>query len=351
MEFPHATFLSSASGTRAGATPWQLHRGYTRGSLVRVRQGVYLPAEQWLSGTGWDRYALTTASLAVRGESPVFCRETGLLLWGLGLAGIPQTVEYQTGRRQELGRAPAPTLYGNRDAAEELKGRVAPDLSMLPTGFRDARRLGTSTGNWSVVSQRLGLRLRVQDFDGLLSDTLHRLPFPDAVVVADQVIPAESGSARAGQRCARSSEQLAALCGSLSKSAQRERTATALAFADPLSESVGESYSRAVISMLGFEVPELQFRVIGPSGEVARTDYHWRGRKLVGEFDGLMKYTRARELSGKSAAQVVTEEKLREDRIRELGYGVVRWVWDDVMHPEHLAAKLLRAGVPRRTSR
>ncbi|WP_162943755.1 hypothetical protein [Arthrobacter celericrescens] len=257
-------------------------------------------------------------------------------------------MEYLTGRRQMLGRSAAPSLYGNRDALEELKARVAPDLSMLPTGFRDARRLGSSTGKWSVVSRRLGLRLHVQDFDGLLADTLHRLSFPEAVVVTDQVIPAERGSARAGERCTRSKEHLAALCAALGKGAQRERMAAVLAFADPLSESVGESYSRAVIAKLGFELPELQFRVLGASGEVARTDFHWRERKLVGEFDGLMKYTRARELSGKTAAQV-TEEKLREDRIRELDYGVVRWVWDEVMNPERLAAKLLRAGVPRRT--
>ena len=342
MEFPEATFLSSPSGTRAGATAWELHHGYKHGHLVRIRHGVYLSAERWLSINGWDRYALTTASLAVRGESPVLCRETGLLLWGLSLARVPQTVEYLTCHRDQVGRTPAPRLYADRDSMDTFRKGFAPDLSMLPTGFRDAKRLGTSTGNWAVVSEKLGLRLRVQDFDGLLRDTLHRLSFSDAVVVADQML-----SERADAPYLRSKSHLGELCALLPKAAQRERMATAVAFADHRSESVGESFSRAVIAQLGFEVPDLQFHVMGPSGEVARTDFYWPQRKLVGEFDGNMKYTRARELSGKSVSEVVAEEKAREDRIRELGYGVIRWEWDELTRPERLAAKLLRAGVPR----
>ncbi len=342
MEFPEATFRSSPTGSRAGATAWELHHGYKRGKLVRIRQGVYVPAEQWLSVNGWERYALTTASLAVRGESPVFCRETGLLLWGLKLAGLPQTVEYLTRHQDQVGRTAAPGLYGDRDSAEELRKRVAPDLSMLPTGFRDAKRLGTHTGNWAVVSEKLGLRLRVQDFDGLLTDTIHRLPFHNAVAVLDQVLSQQSAAPYI-----RSQEHLSGLCVLLTKAAQRERMTAAVAFADHRSESVGESFSRAVIAQLGFEVPDLQFRVVGPYGEVARTDFHWPERKLVGEFDGRIKYTRARELSGKSIEEVVAEEKAREDRIRALGYGVIRWEWDELTRPERLAAKLLRAGVPR----
>lgn len=362
MDFPQATFLSSPSGSRADATAWELHHGYKRGKLVRVRNGVYLPAEQWLSINGWERYALTTASLAIRGESPVFCRETGLLLWGLKLAGLPQTVEYLTRHPDQVGRAAPPRLYGDRGAVEKLGKQIAPDLSMLPTGFRDAKRLGTRTGNWSVVSERLGLRLRVQDFDGLLIDTIHRLPFHNAVAVLDQVLPQECAhptsvarkpvarkplSRKPAAPYIRSAEHLAGLCALLPKSAQRERMAAALAFADHRSESVGESFSRAVIAQLGFEVPDLQFRVMGPSGEVARTDFHWPKRNLVGEFDGRIKYTRARELSGKSIEEVVAEEKAREDRIRALGYGLVRWEWDELTRPERLAAKLLRAGAPR----
>ncbi|OFI37564.1 hypothetical protein BIU82_18995 [Arthrobacter sp. SW1] len=357
MEFPQATFLSSPSGSRADATAWELHHGYKRGRLVRIRHGVYLPAEQWLSVNGWERYALTTASLAIRGESPVFCRETGLLLWGVKLAGLPQAVEYLTSHRDQLGRAAPPRLYGNRDAVEKLGKQLVPDLSILPTGFRDAKRLGTSAGRWSVVSDRLGLRLRVQDLDGLLSDTIHRLPFRDAVVVLDQLLPKKPVAHEPAHQASvhhkpaaaymRSVEHLAGLCSLLPKNAQRERMSAALTFADSRSESVGESLSRAVIAELGFEVPELQFRVMGPFGEVARTDFHWRQRKLVGEFDGRIKYTRARELSGKSIEQVVAEEKAREDRIRALGYSVVRWEWDELMQPGRLATKLLRAGVPR----
>ncbi|TKJ98885.1 hypothetical protein PlfCFBP13513_05545 [Plantibacter flavus] len=40
-------------------------------------------------------------------------------------------------------------------------------------------------------------------------------------------------------------------------------------------------------------------------------------------------------------------EKHREDRLRALGYTVVRATWEDLVHPSRLAAKLERAGLQR----
>jgi hypothetical protein len=40
---------------------------------------------------------------------------------------------------------------------------------------------------------------------------------------------------------------------------------------------------------------------------------------------------------------VVIREKLREDRLRDEGVAVVRWVWDDFKHPEALRARIRRA--------
>ncbi|MGO4455125.1 hypothetical protein [Arthrobacter sp. RAF14] len=184
--------------------------------------------------------------------------------------------------------------------------------------------------------------LPLQRLEAVLLDTLHRMPFPDAVVVVDAIA---SRDPRIKRPC--SLESLASVLPDLRSAAARARTRRVLEFADPTAESVGESFSRAVIEQLGFEVPESQFRVRGQYGEIARTDFCWRSRKLVGEFDGVMKYSRARDFSGKDPAQVVVEEKLREDRIRAEGYQVVRWVWGDLMRPELLRGKLLRAGVPR----
>lgn len=346
MKFPPAHFVTSPSGLRSGPTPWRLHHDFRQGQLVRLRRGVYLATAEWLAGTAWDRYALTIASLAVTSRSPVFCRDTGLALWGVGLRRVPLTVDYLTPLPQKLGRRPLPELYGDRDLAAEAWPGVAREgtpAGPLPPGFRDALRLGAADGSVRLRVPILGLDLRVQAFDDLLLDTVHRLPLDDAVVVLDQVL-----SPHRAAGVTRTREELQRICAGLPSKAARRRGSEALALADPRSESVGESWSRALIHRLGFEVPELQHRIPGPYGEVARTDFFWPGARLVGEFDGLLKYLRSQDLSGTDPARVVVEEKHREDLIRAEGYGVVRWVWDDLRRPERFAALLLRAGVPRR---
>jgi len=347
MKFPAAHFVTSPSGLRSGPTSWQLHHDFHQGRLVRLRRGVYLPTAEWLAGTAWDRHALTTASLAVGGGSPVFCRETGLALWGIALRQVPETVDLLTPLPQKVGRRPLPRLYGDRRSAAELWAGVAPGdrpPGPLPPGFRDAHRAGNADGSLSVQVPLLGLEFRVQALDELLLETTHRLMFDDAVVVLDQVL-----SRRRAPGAMRTREELQRICARLPSTAARHRMSEALMLADPRSESVGESWSRALMHRLGFEAPELQHRVPGPSGEIARADFFWPTARLVGEFDGLVKYLRSRDLSGTDPAQVVVAEKLREDRIRAEGYGVVRWVWEDLRRPERFSALLLRAGVPRRS--
>jgi hypothetical protein len=117
----------------------------------------------------------------------------------------------------------------------------------------------------------------------------------------------------------------------------------ALEVADRNSESVGESFSRALmIEWCEVPVPSLQTEFRDSSGNlIARVDFDWDG-KVVGEFDGLVKYTKHRR-PGESISDVVIREKLREDRLRDEGVAVVRWVWDDFKHPEALRARIRRA--------
>lgn len=116
-----------------------------------------------------------------------------------------------------------------------------------------------------------------------------------------------------------------------------------IAFADAGAESVGESRSRVMMTREGLPRPELQFPIFGPTGAViARTDFRWPGFKTVGEFDGAEKYGRKRR-PGQQAGDTVFQEKLREDRIRELGFTVVRWTWAELDDPPALADKIRRA--------
>lgn len=115
------------------------------------------------------------------------------------------------------------------------------------------------------------------------------------------------------------------------------RVASLPHFVDPGSESPGETLTRVQLMMAGLEV-ESQVRVADPStGEVfARIDLVVKGTKVAIEFDGQVKYT-----DGGSAA--LFAEKQREDRLRALGYTVVRVVWSDLFVPGRLVARVRRA--------
>ena len=63
-------------------------------------------------------------------------------------------------------------------------------------------------------------------------------------------------------------------------------------------------------------------------GHEYRSDFDWECR-LVGEFDGKVKYGRLRK-PGETIEQAVMREKEREDRLRSIGIMVIRWIWSDL---------------------
>ena len=119
------------------------------------------------------------------------------------------------------------------------------------------------------------------------------------------------------------------------------RTArAALAFADKRAESVGESISRVRMADVGLPAPDLQFEVFDHLGLwVARTDFCWRDRRVVGEFDGLVKYIGTK----RDVADAVMAEKRREQAIRDAGWWVVRWGWQDLDDRAAFRRRILQA--------
>jgi hypothetical protein len=126
----------------------------------------------------------------------------------------------------------------------------------------------------------------------------------------------------------------------------RRQLQRALDFANSLAESPGESLSRVVIHELGFPAPILQHPFSDARGFIGRVDFWWPEQNLIGEFDGVAKYIREEFARGKSPAQIVIEEKRREDRLRGVGPGVTRWGWDVTANPQLLFNQLCAAGLP-----
>jgi very-short-patch-repair endonuclease len=105
---------------------------------------------------------------------------------------------------------------------------------------------------------------------------------------------------------------------------------------DAGAESPGESRLRVTLTMGGIGV-ESQFVVRdGRGGFVGRADFRVAGTNVLVEFDGLVKYT-------DGGVEALVREKRREDRLRALGWVVVRFVWADLEHPARVVAAVLRA--------
>jgi sulfur carrier protein ThiS len=157
-----------------------------------------------------------------------------------------------------------------------------------------------------------------------VADLARMLPFEQEVVVAD--------SAMFYQRS--DPVELGDLVDVLEAVPRRPGTRAArrvIEFSNGFSESVGESRSRVAIAAAGLPMPVLQWEVRASATArfIGRVDVGWPELGTVGEFDGLVKYGRTLR-PGQDVAEVLVEEKLREDALRDEGLGVVRWIWSDL---------------------
>ncbi len=289
-----------------------LARSRKRGELVRVRQGLYLPAATWKGLEPWEKYAMRIDAVhrAAHGD-PIFCRRSAAQLWGIPVIEIPDFVDILIGRKG-----------GGRSTTDVRRHR-----SDLPTVF--TVRIGGLLATTKLQTVR---------------DLAVALPFPDAVAAMDRAL--SSRPLRAEKNGAGLQKfQISISMDLLPHASQQRRVQRVLDFADKLSGSPGESLSRAHMSRLGLPIPELQHEVRDDEGRIGYADFYWKEFGLVGEFDGWVKYSRGEYLAGELPSNVLRREKIREDRIRATGLAVVRWMWDAVMTPVLLRQKLVGAGV------
>lgn len=171
----------------------------------------------------------------------------------------------------------------------------------------------------------------VATVDGVVVTTVARTvvdiartrPFAFAVVTADAALAA--GTTR---------EELLVVLDRCRKWPGARSARRVVDFADGLSESALESLGRARFEEAGLPRPELQVELSDADRSV-RVDQRWAQHRTIAEADGLLKY---------DSPQVLQEEKLREDWLRDRGEQVVRYVWDEALRrPERIVDRLRRA--------
>jgi len=182
-----------------------------------------------------------------------------------------------------------------------------------------------------VVDATITDGIPVTSFTTTVIDLARWLPWGEAVAVTDVALRSTSRA-----------NLLATLDVATGQRGIR-RARRAIEFADPRSGSPGESRSRALMAELGLPMPDaLQLPVVDWKGEMW-CDFGWKAQRVVGEFDGEVKYGRLLK-PGQSVEDVVLAEKDREQRLRRKRWWAIRWTWDDLHHPRSFA-RLITEGL------
>lgn len=158
--------------------------------------------------------------------------------------------------------------------------------------------------------------LRMTTLGRTAGDLMRRVTFGPALSIADAAL--RLGASR--------TELMAEV-----RSGRGCRIATeAIRRADARSESPYESLARALMLQNGIPLPELQVEFRDEQGNfVARSDFAWRRKRLIGEFDGEVKVTELL-LPGESRDDVLRARARRDDRLRGLGQRVLHWDAQDI---------------------
>lgn len=202
------------------------------------------------------------------------------------------TVQTGAARHEQLIRATVPVL-GPHAVISHISAGV---LHGLPVSSKALNRVtftspGRGGGRVSSVVHQYRTPLAGDDVERV--DGIHRTVLARTVI--DLARTGNLGMAVAAADLAlREGLPPAALERQLKASTRRPGLAQArfaVGFADPLSESPGESVSRVAMWRQGLPSPVLQFEVV-VGGVRYRADFAWPQWRLLGEFDGKVKVRR-----------------------------------------------------------
>lgn len=282
----------------AGFSPQAIRSHLEAGRLVRVRRGVYVAASAWPDDPAAQHVMRARAELVLY-ESGVISHQSAALVWGLPHPGFQQWYELE----------PCISLPAGGTLRTRVGG-IPHRVALLPGGHvtRDEAGYAVTTIARTAVDLAVGRDL------------------PDSLVVLDvaarRLVESMVVSAR---RSDYANPRLIDASRAVLLDAARARRSAALAgriaFADPRRESPAESLSAGWFELAGLPRPLLQHPIRTAAG-VFFVDFYWEEQRVVGECDGAMKYDDRERL---------VAEKVREDSLREVGHGVVRWLGRDLL--------------------
>jgi len=304
---PLAELLAQPGVTRA-----VIRSRLASGSLLRLRDGVYLAASAWPADPVAQHVVRARAEQAAN-PSAVISHHSAALVWKLPSPPLAAWLDLP------------PTLTCHRAGGE--RSRRSTNGRVLVAGLA-AHQITRDPEGWPVTSiarTAVDLALDLSLRDGLVVvDAAARLLCGELVAAprrSDYANPVLAASARA---------LLLDACEG------RRRTAVArevIRLADPRRESPIESLSAAAFHLAGLPMPQFQVPIRTRFGTLY-PDCLWVEENLIGEADG----------GGKGEGRGAYEqEREREQVLRDLGYRVVRWLGKEITYrPEVVVARVAR---------
>jgi len=289
----HGVF-SRADALECGESDRSLADARRAGLIVRLRRGMYAPADLYSESDDAGKHVLHARAAVAAQRGPV-------ALTGSSAAALHGFTLYQ----QDLSVVHILRLDegSSRRVARTNHHVVSQDVAAELTEYAGLTAISPARAVWEVAC---------------------RSSLEAGVVTADSALRLDPSLAEA---VATLQERFAYFPGS-------RQGRTAMRLADPRSESAGESVTRAQFFRYGIPMPEPQYRVVDHNGVlVGIADFGWEEYRHLGEFDGKVKYQRLLR-AGESPSDCVVREKRREDRMRAGLRGMTRFTWASVM-PEN----------------
>lgn len=310
LDRPAPLAVARRSDQLDAANTQRLLRAVRSKEWTRIAPGAYAPTTEWEALTPIERHRALVLEVARRLRSPaVLSHFSAAALWGIDvLGGWPKLVDVAY-----------PASSGGRSSGVVRRHTIGvDDLEMIPFG----RHMLTSPAQTVL-------------------DLARHIPFVRGVSAVDQAIWVDRDE---GPLTTRDEIAERAEAGSARRGDVRARRV--IEFARDRAANVRESQSRVVLMQLGFPEPRLQERRVLASGRLVFGDFYFPTHDHWGELDGRGKYLSPEFGPGRGAADIVIDEKNRENEIRREVRGFSRWEPRDVDAPARLYDILTRDGLP-----
>lgn len=287
-------------------------RAVSSGAEVRVGHGAYVPGEFWEASDPTERYLLRIRAVAqTRRVSAVVSHWSAAAVHHLPVVGSWPT-------RVHL-------IVGKTSGGRSRNGVVKHNVRL------DDRDVVTIDG------------MRVTSLARTIVD-ISSLNHPlSAVAMVDRVLHADP---RSHTPALLAREQLLLMWESMTPFRGHARSLDLIEFGETAAETPIESVSRYQMRVVGCPRPLLQTAFFDRQGFIGRPDFEWPVFGHIGESDGDRKYLDPAYRGGRTADQVVRDEKVREDRLRAVSRGFSRWRWAVALNPGALRQLLADAGLP-----